>query len=211
MLNPLSELSRPKSDQILDVAETLVRQYGYNRFSYSQIAKQLDISKSSMHHYYPTKADLGLAMINRFNSSVIQLMNYLHASEHDPAERLKKYFNVYLQSLSENKMCLCGMMAAEHESLSSQMQAAINAFFLEHIDWLEVVLREGRFSGRFEFQGEPRRHAQMIHSCMQGGLMVAKAKQSSANLESLVDHLLILYSAQSRRRLAEDLTEPPDN
>ena len=52
--------------QILDVAERLVQERGFNGFSYADVAKELDISKAALHYHYPGKAELGEALIERY-------------------------------------------------------------------------------------------------------------------------------------------------
>ncbi|MBX2853559.1 MAG: TetR/AcrR family transcriptional regulator [Rhodobacteraceae bacterium] len=198
MLNQPLEAPKSKSEQILAAAEALVRQSGYNGISYRHVADEVGISKATLHHYFPTKADLGLAVIERFRSEILKIMCDLHEKEHNPLTKLSKYLGVYTLSLSENKLCLCGMLAAEHATLSEQMQTAVTDFFGNHIDWLEIVLREGLMSGRLQFEGNPRRHAKMILATMQGGLLVAKAQGSTENLESLTEHLLSMYRAPHR-------------
>ena len=54
---------------LLDSAEQAVRQRGYNGFSYADLAREIGIRKASIHHHFPTKADLGLALIERYNQN----------------------------------------------------------------------------------------------------------------------------------------------
>src|ERR1700688_4944489 len=51
---------------ILDVAERLAQTLGYNGFSYADIAAQLGVTKASLHYHFPTKAELGRALIERY-------------------------------------------------------------------------------------------------------------------------------------------------
>ena len=44
--------------QILDIAEMLIQTQGYNAFSFRHIAKIIGIKTSSIHYYFPTKAEL---------------------------------------------------------------------------------------------------------------------------------------------------------
>lgn len=46
-------------EQILTSAQRLVQQRGFNGFSYADIADEVGIRKASLHHYFPTKTDLG--------------------------------------------------------------------------------------------------------------------------------------------------------
>ncbi|MGI9426666.1 MAG: TetR/AcrR family transcriptional regulator [Hyphomicrobiaceae bacterium] len=181
------------SERILDVAEDIVRSRGYNGFSYADVASELQLTKASLHHHFPTKGDLGLALIQRFSSNVLAYLQELDRASDCEYDKLKAYFEVYQGALSENKMCLCGMLAAEHETLPAEMQGGINQFFDGHVDWLERVLQAGRESGEFVFQGTPSENARSILASMQGGLMIAKSQHSTATLEIISKNLLRMY------------------
>ncbi|MDP2026901.1 TetR/AcrR family transcriptional regulator [Sulfuriferula sp.] len=42
----------------------MVQRRGFNDFSYADIANEVGIRKASLHHHFPTKTDLGLALID---------------------------------------------------------------------------------------------------------------------------------------------------
>ena len=54
------------AEQILDVAETLIQTRSYSAFSYQDIADALGIRKASIHYHFATKADLGIAVVDRY-------------------------------------------------------------------------------------------------------------------------------------------------
>ena len=51
--------------EILDLAEDLLLNRGFNGFSYAHISSALKIKNAAIHYYFPAKADLGLAIIQR--------------------------------------------------------------------------------------------------------------------------------------------------
>ncbi|REM97679.1 TetR/AcrR family transcriptional regulator, partial [Mycobacterium tuberculosis] len=54
MKEPLS----PKAVEIVGHARSLLESGGYNGFSYADIAARVNISKASIHHHFPSKAEL---------------------------------------------------------------------------------------------------------------------------------------------------------
>lgn len=48
----------PKAAEIVSHARTLLEAGGYNGFSYADIAVRVNISKASIHHHFPSKAEL---------------------------------------------------------------------------------------------------------------------------------------------------------
>lgn len=179
--------------RILDVAEDLVRKRGYNAFSYSDIAHTVSTSKAAIHHHFPKKADLGLELIERFTNVEVSAMSAIARSRSSCSEKMSAYFDLYNASLAENKMCLCGIMAAEHETLSDEIQQALTAFFEMHVLWLSQLLNEGCIAGEFEIDGPVDDHAQAILSTMQGALMIAKATNDQAAIDRAGRSLLSCY------------------
>lgn len=186
---------RPTSELVLDVAETLARSKGYNGFSYADIAAALGVSKATIHHHFATKADLGLALVDRFSKIVLDALADIRRRSDDASDNLRGYFEIYLGALRVNRMCLCGMFAAEHESISPEMLAATTVFFDDHVDWLEEVLTRGRNAGRLAAVGEAREDARAILAAMQGGLLIAKSQGSARFMEELAETLLDTYGA----------------
>src|SRR5580698_10432746 len=59
----------PRSDtreEILDRAEALIQTRGYSAFSYQDISDSLGIRKASIHYHFPSKTDLGIAVVDRY-------------------------------------------------------------------------------------------------------------------------------------------------
>ncbi len=52
--------------RILDAAERLVQDRGFNGFSYADVAAELQITKPALHYDFASKADLGEALIARY-------------------------------------------------------------------------------------------------------------------------------------------------
>ena len=189
----VADIVTSTSERILDVAESIVRSRGYNGFSYADVAAELQLTKASLHHHFPTKGDLGLALVRRFSENVLLYLGDIVQVNETADARLKAYLDVYLGALHENKMCLCGMLAAEHETLPVEMQGGINDFFEDHVQWLQQVLELGRERGEFSFQGSATEHARSILASMQGGLMIAKSQQATRTLETISANLLRMY------------------
>ena len=51
-------MEQTTSQKILDIAQSLVVAGGYNGFSYADISDAIGIRKPSIHHHFPTKAEL---------------------------------------------------------------------------------------------------------------------------------------------------------
>ncbi|MFD6156120.1 TetR/AcrR family transcriptional regulator [Nocardia sp. NPDC060256] len=163
---------RGTRSHILDAAERIVQSRGFNGFSYADIAAVLTISKPALHYHFPSKAELGLALVQRYEQRFFEALSTV--ADRDAPVRLEHYASLYAGVLREQRMCLCGMLAAEYQTLSAPMQQSVVHFFERNQAWLTEVLTQGQRERALTFSGSPRAKAQMIISCLEGALLVAR-------------------------------------
>ena len=102
------------SQRILDTAERLVQTRGFNGFSYADIATTLGVTKASLHYHFPAKAELGHRLIERYEKNFLAALETIDQTSTTAREKLKRYAQIYADVLRNNRMCLCGMLAAEY-------------------------------------------------------------------------------------------------
>ena len=163
--------------RILDSAQELIQTRGYTAMSFQDIASQVEIRKPSIIHHFPSKAALGVAVIQRYRET---FAIHLEAVATDPDktawDALEFYFSPYLAfAETPNKVCLCGALAGEILAIPEEMHAEVKDFMLSHQVWLEGVLRAGKKNGQLKFKETPARLARTIFSTLQGALLVKRS------------------------------------
>ncbi len=166
-------------DQILSSAQRLVQQRGFNGFSYADVADEVGIRKASLHHHFPTKSDLGLALIERYSANTKHALERISDENKSAHDRLIAYVALYSQSLAEKRMCLCGILASEVLTLDDALRPKIDRFFVYNIEWLTEVLASGKSQGVFDFSGTAADHARLFLSSLQGAMLMARASGDS--------------------------------
>jgi TetR/AcrR family transcriptional repressor of nem operon len=162
------------AERILDVAERLVQSRGYNGFSYADVAAELGISKPGLHYHFPGKAELGEALVTRYAQRFGEALATIDAAGEDAPTRLSRYASLYADVLDQERMCLCGMLAADDETLPRAMREAVVRFFDDNETWLEQVLGEGRAAGLLRYEGPARDQARLMLSSLEGAMLVAR-------------------------------------
>lgn len=160
--------------RILDVAGRLVQSRGFNGFSYADVAAELSVTKASLHYHFPGKAELGEALINRYAIRFAEALQAIDAESSDVRAKLAAYAAVYAAVLEDQRMCLCGMLAADYETLPPAMRTAVVRFFDDNEAWLERVLEQGASEGSLHYEGRARDQAQLIISTLEGAMLVAR-------------------------------------
>lgn len=188
------------AERILDAAEALAQTRGFNGFSYAHIAQELGITKASLHYHFPSKAQLGDALIARYAERFASALEAIDDGEADARDKLVAYAALYSGVLDGGRMCLCGMLAAEYETLPKSMGDAIVRFFDANHAWLTQVLAQGRADSKLEFDGDPGEGAQAILGGLEGALLVARPYGDPARFDTAARRLLAPFTRQPRRR-----------
>ena len=132
------------AERILDVSERLVQSRGFNGFSYANVAAELGITTASLHYHFPGKAELGEALIERYAARFADSLEAIDTRAPDAPAKLTAYSGLYADVLRGRRMCLCGMLAAEYETLPQPMRDEVVRFFDDNEEWLASVLEQGR-------------------------------------------------------------------
>jgi len=183
--------------QILDVAQQLIQARGYNGFSYADIAAAVGIKKASIHYYFPSKSDLCRKVIHRHRHTFAAQLAQIDAHTCDAPQKLKEYLQLYadIQQVPE-LVCLCGMLAADVQSLPSKVHMEVQGFFTDNEVWLTNVIAQGvqvgvlHMSGSGPLSGLAQQEAQLIVAGVQGALLVARSFNESSRFHQIAQRLL---------------------
>lgn len=158
--------------QILDKSETLVRSRGYAAFSYADLARDMGITKASVHYHFAAKEDLVLAILRRCIARGRDALAQLHADHADVRDRLRAYANIYLFSIEGGMLPICAALAAERAALPPSTYPLLSEFFQDQLDWLAAVVREGMAAGLLAPPQPPETAALVLYSALEGGAMI---------------------------------------
>lgn len=190
------------SGRILDIAERLVQTRGFNAFSYADIAAALRVTKATLHYHFPTKAELGRRLIERYQTAFLAALDRIDESGGDSCAKLKAYVGIYADVLDDDRMCLCGMLAADYVTLSPTMREAVRRFFDANEAWLAKALQSGRGKKELAFEGSPVEAAQVLVGALEGAMLVARLHGSAARFRSAGRRLLADLGAETQASAA---------
>jgi TetR/AcrR family transcriptional repressor of nem operon len=174
--------------RILEVAERLAQTRGFNGFSYADIAAELSMTKASLHYHFATKAELGCALIAGYSKRFDAALAQIEAAS--PQDILLRYVQLYENVLVRDRMCLCGMLAAEYATLPEAMRAELRSFFDKNESWLARNLERSRKAGAVRFDGPPLEIARMLTAALEGAMLLARSYEEPARFEATARCLL---------------------
>jgi TetR/AcrR family transcriptional regulator, transcriptional repressor for nem operon len=176
--------------RVLDVAERLVQVRGFNGFSYADVAAELRITKAALHYHFASKGELGAALVDRYCARLSQNLVVIAGADPSAPARLRAYAALYRNMLRQERLCLCGMLAAEYQTLPEIMQSAVIRFFTLNEAWLEAVLTEGAAAGEIQLVGAPAQAAVALVAGLEGAMLVTRPFGDMARFEAVAGPLL---------------------
>ena len=173
---------------IIALVRNLIQTKGFNAISYQDIAKTMAITKASVHYHFPTKADLGAAVVRDYHQAHRNMCEALLAEpSRDPFDKWTAYLAPFLEIAESGELvCLCGVLAGEYVTLPAEMQTEVTLFFESHLRWLTRLLEQGKQAGRFSFPAPAETMANCMLSGLQGALLLARAQKDPQLLTDLV-------------------------
>jgi len=184
------------ANRIVDIMAELIQTRGYSAVSYQDIADAIGIRKASIHYHFPSKGDLGEAVIRQYNKS---LLDELEAVAADPgasaSDKLEAFLEPYLSFRGDDqRVCLCGALAGEFFALPKGMQAEVTKFFEAHQGWLTNLFAACKKDGSMKMPGSPEQTARLFFGAMQGALLAKRAANDDTQIDDVATTLRALVA-----------------
>ena len=165
------------ADRILQTARTLISDLGYSAFSYADIAEAVQIRKASIHHHFPTKASLVIAVLKAHRERLLEGTQLLSQNINDPQARLHAYVQYWEGCIRDKNQpfCIAALLAAELPSLPEEVRFEVQQHFLALNGWIRETLEEGIRKRTLKLQGTLEDEAQTFMATIHGAMLSARA------------------------------------
>ena len=179
--------------KIIDCATDLIQARGYNDFSYRDIAEQIGIKTSSIHYHFPSKADLGQAIIQQHTQMLQQALETISKRKTTKIRtKIKLFLELIFETTyqSNHKMCLGGMLASDIASLPDEIRHEVKVFFTFLENWLMDLLQQGKTKQEFLRIKDINLEASNILATLEGALLLARLYQDDNRLAKAKEVIL---------------------
>ncbi len=193
-----SELS-PKAAEIAACARSLIANRGYNGFSYADIADAVGITKASIHHHFPSKAELVRSVVAAYRAEAAAGLAALAEQVTDPTARLRAWTGFWQACLRERTLtfCICAMLATEMPTIPAEVGIEVRGHFDDLSQWLAQLLAEGASAGQFALRESATAEALAFMAATHGAMVSARAYDDAAVFvaisNGLVDRLVVRH------------------
>lgn len=175
--------------RVISVAAEAFQSTGYRGTSMQDILREASVSGGALYHHFPTKKDLGLAVITEHvGEEVTAVWKDPVRTAPSAAEGILAAFDgviAHLEAAGAVRGCPLNNLALELSLADPAFRDAIKA---EYADWRRVIADRIRADtdqgGGGYAQGDPEAFADVVVSMYSGAIAMAKAEQSPGALRS---------------------------
>ena len=177
-------MSSSSREAILAAARRTAQAHGYSGLNFRDLADEVGIKAASIHYHFPSKADLGAAVARRYWEDTAADLEAMLAGTADPVRCLHQYPDIFRKSLeSDNRMCLCSFMAAEHDDLPDAVKQEVQTFADVNVAWLSKILSAAALVS----SEESERRARAIFAAVAGAQLIARSRSDISLYDALID------------------------
>ena len=180
-------------DRALELGNHYLQTVGYNGFSFQTIADALEIRKASLHYYFASKEDLGIALIQQhqdrfaaFAAKVIEIPSI------EKLDRLIQFFDGMAKD--HRKICPLGILCSDYNTLSKGMHKSLKDFYALQRTWLVKTFKQGIAEKKFKKNLDAQVAADIFLASIQGGLQIARLQGNSETFKKNLKGLLKTFT-----------------
>lgn len=140
---------RDKYERIIQAATKVFAQKGFFGSKISEIAKEAGVADGTIYLYFENKDDILISIFEEKMQFVLDNMVKELSKEAGPIEKLKRFAQVHLQLIEENKD-IAELIQVELRQSSKFMKNYKNEKFLRYLDLIGEILKEGQELGLFQ-------------------------------------------------------------
>jgi TetR/AcrR family transcriptional repressor of nem operon len=203
------------AEKLVEEARQLIVNAGYHGFSYADLSERFGIRKASIHHHFPAKVDLVVAVVEQARRAIQAQIAAVETGTPVAMEQLAAYTGYWERCILDQTapFCIAGVLAAELPGLPREVGAAVRGHFNDLSRWLEHVLTLGVKQGSMRLENTPAIEAQNFLAAVYGAMLSARAFDDpgkfSAIVEAFVRRIRVEPRPRARAKGSRDANNAP--
>ena len=190
------------AEKLVEDARQLIVNGGYHGFSYADLSERFGIRKASIHHHFPAKVDLVVAVVEQARRAIQAQIAAVETGTPVAIEQLAAYTGYWERCILDQAapFCVAGVLAAELPGLPKEVGQAVRGHFNDLRKWLEQVLMLGVKQGSMRLENTAAVEAQNFMAAVYGAMLAARAFDDPGKFSSIVEAFVSRIRVKSRPR-----------
>ena len=177
-------------NHIIQTGAELIGRKGFSATGLNAILSGAGVPKGSFYHYFSSKNDFGLAVIDSFAEEYdAKLDQILSDTSCSCVDRLRAYFNNGFETLADcqyTRGCLIGNLGQELAGQSETFRLRLNRVFSGWEQRFERCIVEAQAAGEIDTSVNASDAASLLLSGWEGAILRSKVVKSTEPLERFV-------------------------
>ncbi|MBL9076184.1 MAG: TetR family transcriptional regulator C-terminal domain-containing protein [Planctomycetes bacterium] len=178
-------------DRLLAAGADLFGKKGFNGCGLSEVLAQAGVPKGSFYHYFASKEEFGVVLIERARDEYLaELRPLLSDRKLSPLHRLRAVFEHgrdECQAHGPTVECLIPKLALETATLSDPVHAAVKCAYQQWSSLLAQVIREGQALGEIDTRSDADRLANVLVMMWEGAVVRMQIDRNTAPLNDFLN------------------------
>lgn len=179
--------------EIISIGMDMISLQGYSATGIDAVLKRAGVPKGSFYHYFGSKEEFGLAVIDHFARRYAEIVDsFLKDEELTPLNRIRKYLETGLARFTQNqctKGCLVGNLGQELADQNERFRTRLDEVFRSWKDQIATCLQEAQRAGELAQDLDPGILAGFILSGLEGAILRAKVMKSPQPMRDFIETL----------------------
>lgn len=181
-------------EKLLEVAFNEIYQNGYTATSIDKILKQASMNKGSMYHFFKSKKELGLAVVNeKINSYIEDKYGVLLKYEKNICEELLKLIKDR-KNFDFTCGCKLNNLMQELSPIDEDFKVALEKVYIRFENIIEEVLNKAIKKGEIK-HNDTKALAMFVVASIEGCLGTAKKSQDGNYFQTCISQLELFLNS----------------
>ncbi|MCE9681305.1 TetR/AcrR family transcriptional regulator [Halomonas alkalisoli] len=177
-------------ERLLEAGLEMLLQHGYNDLGIQALLQATGTPKGSFYHYFRSKEDFALQVIDRYMDEVHQGLDAALGDQSlPPLDRARRFFELSREKYRRDGYlgCMLGGLGQELSGINPTFAEKIEGCFGELTQRLSACLEEARQRGDIPLDSDPRELANLLLNCWEGAALRSRLWRDPTPLDQMLD------------------------
>jgi TetR/AcrR family transcriptional repressor of nem operon len=165
----------------------------YNAVGIQEILSEVDVPKGSFYHYFASKEDFGIAIIEYYGEQLAaSIRGKLSDTGVAPRNRLINYFTAirgYYEKHGCGQGCLVAKLATEIAGVSPRVRVALKTEFDKWSELFAGCIAEAQAAGDISPDHDPEVLAEFIYASWEGALIRMQVNNDLSAIDNFMKYI----------------------